>query len=149
MCPLDRALTVESGHTVEMPINPVIPISSNVLIVEDSETIRGLLRLCLSGLPVIVWEAANGEQGYDLAVRIRPDLILTDIAMPLLDGIEMIELLRQDPRTSAIPVVCCTAAGDLEQTRAVRAGAVLCLEKPIHRRAIRGPVCRILGLPES
>lgn len=67
-----------------------------VLVTEDEESIRGALREKLSLEGFTVFEAENGEEGLEIALREHPDLILTDILMPKMDGLTMINKLRED-----------------------------------------------------
>jgi len=80
-----------------------------ILLVEDNEPNRTMLarRLERKGLAVIA--AADGEQGYSLALSESPDLILMDISLPGMDGWQVIELLKSEPATREIPLIVLTA----------------------------------------
>jgi len=82
-----------------------------LLLVEDNQDIRQLLRLHLSTVFKIE-EAYDGEEGLRKAGDILPDIILSDIMMPVLDGVTMCTRLKEDMRTSHIPIVLLTARGD-------------------------------------
>jgi signal transduction histidine kinase/DNA-binding response OmpR family regulator len=82
-----------------------------VLIVEDNPDVRDFVRDALKDT-YHVEEAANGEQGLRRAEKIIPDLIVSDIMMPKMDGYEMTRRLRQDERTSHIPIILLTAKSD-------------------------------------
>jgi CheY-like chemotaxis protein len=94
-----------------------------------------------------ILQAANGFDGLDLAVRHRPDLILLDIMMPGISGIEVCTRLRADPRTRDIPILI-LSAGDERQSMpdALRAGAEDYLPKPIPSGELRAKVENILRL---
>ena len=89
-----------------------------ILIVEDVEMNRDLLVQLLEDRYQVV-EAANGEQGLELARREQPDLILLDISLPEMDGYEVARRLRADPVLGRIPLIAVTAhamAGDRQRT---------------------------------
>jgi signal transduction histidine kinase/DNA-binding response OmpR family regulator len=82
-----------------------------VLLVEDNYDLRQYMRRELSGFFAIL-EAVNGEEGLSLAQNRIPDLIVTDIMMPVMDGVMLIENIKNDERTSHIPVILLTARDD-------------------------------------
>jgi CheY-like chemotaxis protein len=97
---------------------------ATVLIVDDNEDIcRVLARLVRSSGHTA--EVANGgQQAIDYLATHRPDLLILDVMMPHVDGLEVLRSVRNDPRTAAVPVVMFTAAGEGEiRDRALRAGA--------------------------
>jgi len=81
-----------------------------ILIVEDNEKNRKLLRDVLTFKGYEIIEAATGEEGIRLAQERRPSLVLMDIRLPGIDGIEALGRLRAEPRTRAIPVMAMTAS---------------------------------------
>jgi two-component system chemotaxis response regulator CheY len=107
-------------------------MSPEVLIADDDDFIRRLVTTTLedvSGVRLV--EARDGLEAVELALRTRPALILLDVAMPGLDGIEACRRLRAEPATSETPIVMLTAhAGDDDEARAVAAGADRYLTKP-------------------
>ncbi|HEU5211461.1 MAG TPA: response regulator [Gaiellaceae bacterium] len=106
-----------------------------ILIVDDNEQNRRLARDVLQFAGFRTLEAAGGVEGLSLAVEHRPDLVLTDIRMPDIDGTEVLRRLREDERTSAIRVVALTSSamkGDRE--RFLADGFDGYLEKPIRVR---------------
>lgn len=107
-------------------------MSPEVLIADDDEFIRRLVTTTLEDVAgVRLVEARDGREAVELAVRTRPALILLDVAMPGLDGIEACRRLRAEPATSETPIVMLTAhIGDDDEARAVAAGADRYLTKP-------------------
>ena len=103
-----------------------------VLLVEDNEMNRDMLsrRLVRNGYEVVI--AVNGQQGLDMAAGEKPDLILMDMSLPVLDGWEATRRLKADPATSAIPVIALTAhAMESDKEKALAAGCDDFDTKPI------------------
>jgi two-component system cell cycle response regulator DivK len=106
-----------------------------VLYVEDNEFNRKIVRQLLAATTYRLLEANDGEQGVAAAQEARPDLILMDIQLPKLSGLDATRQLRQDPRTAAIPIIVVTSfalSGD--DQRAIEAGATAYLAKPYSPR---------------
>jgi CheY-like chemotaxis protein len=80
-----------------------------ILLVEDNELNRDMLtrRLTRSGFEVVI--ALDGQQGVTMATTERPDLILMDISLPVMDGLEATRRVKTDPATRSIPVIALTA----------------------------------------
>lgn len=105
-----------------------------ILVVEDEEGIRSNLARMLRLEGFDVTEASNGYIGLQLASREMPDLILSDVMMPELDGYGLLEALRADPVTAAIPLIFLTARTDrLDRRRGMNLGADDYLGKPFSR----------------
>jgi CheY-like chemotaxis protein len=103
-----------------------------VLIVEDDPETRRFYIGVLEGDGFVVEQAHNGLQALDKARAQAPDLVLTDIAVPGLDGIDLCRQLRADPRTRDIPVLAVTGYDDRDyEDRAIQAGANRILIKPL------------------
>ena len=107
-------------------------MSKRILIVEDQEDLRAILLdlFTVSGYTVI--EAADGGAGVALARRERPDIILMDIQMPVLDGYEATRQIKADPNISATPIIAVSSfamKGDEERIRA--AGCDAYIAKPM------------------
>jgi len=96
-------------------------VSKRILVVDDQEDLRGVLRDLLTGSGYTVIEAADGEAGVVTAKSDRPDLILMDIQMPVIDGYEATRLIKVDPDLKPIPIVAVSSfamKGDEEKARA-------------------------------
>jgi CheY-like chemotaxis protein len=81
-----------------------------ILLVEDEPAIRELLVEVLSDEGYTVVDAANGLEALDLLARQAPDLVLTDVMMPGLDGLGVVRRIQGDPRTARIPIILMSAA---------------------------------------
>jgi len=96
-------------------------MSKRILVVEDQEDLRGVLRDLLTGSGYAVIEAGDGEAGVAKAKSDRPDLILMDIQMPLIDGYEATRRIKVDPALKPIPIIAVSSfamKGDEEKARA-------------------------------
>ncbi|TMH14495.1 MAG: response regulator [Betaproteobacteria bacterium] len=116
---------------------------AKIVVIEDDLTFLDLLRVHLAGAGHEVLTAEDAVLGLRAIIASAPDLILLDLAVPYLDGFEMIEALRTDPATRNIPVIVLTGRGDDETySRARELGAAQLLTKPVERdllmRAIDG-----------
>lgn len=120
-----------------------------ILLVEDQDDIRTYLRnLFADNYDVI--EAADGAQGWDIATRTLPDLIIADVAMPVMDGFAMTHRLKSDPRTSHIPVIMLTAKGTVDsQLTGLETGADDYLSKPFHPILLQARVSNLLAIREQ
>ncbi len=105
-----------------------------VLVVEDNNDLRHFLRQCLAeetNFPCRVIEAANGKDGYELAMAQIPDLIISDIMMPKIDGVQLCHMLKNDKRTDHIPIILLTAKASGEsKIEGLEIGADDYLTKP-------------------
>jgi CheY-like chemotaxis protein len=116
-----------------------------ILVVEDNERNLKLLRDVLEYAGYDVRAAPSGEDGVTLAVSEPPDLVLMDLQLPGIDGMEAFRRLRESPRTAGIPVVAVTAqAMKQDRERALAAGFDGYVEKPISIRAFLDQVRRFL-----
>ena len=116
-------LTQESLSSVlerKLP-DPRQPISSTgkmkrVVIIEDQTAIREMLAELLRNDPnfKIVGECGDGQQAYNLCLEAKPDLIILDVTMPVMDGVTMLTRLKEDPALKAIPVIMLTAESGRE-----------------------------------
>ncbi len=104
-----------------------------ILVVEDNETNMYLIKFMLEKSGYEVIEAMEGAVGVELAVKEKPDLILMDIQLPDIDGLEATKRIRASEADSEIPIIALTSfamAGDRE--RALTAGCTGYIEKPIN-----------------
>ncbi len=118
--------------------NPSILQSSNpsILLIEDNPDVVEYLTACL-GEHYLLDFAYNGRSGIEKALETVPDLIVSDVMMPEKDGFEVCEFLKNDERTSHIPIVLLTAKADMESRIAgLRRGADAYLAKPFQREEL-------------
>ena len=108
-----------------------------VLVVEDTEDNRQIIRDLLTSAGYETIEAVNGEQGVAMAAEHRPDLILMDIQLPVLDGYEATRRIKANPALRHIPIIAVTSyalSGDEEKTR--EAGCDAYVAKPFSPRLL-------------
>lgn len=104
---------------------------NKILIVEDNLDSREMLMRLLSDEGYTVISAQDGQEGLARLESDPPDLIITDIEMPNLDGIDLIKRLRQRPNLNQIPIVVVSAYGSGNLLQAIDAGANVAIRKPI------------------
>ena len=90
----------------------MIKSGCKILIVEDENIARMYLKTILSKTIKEIYTASNGKEGLELFVKIKPDLIITDLEMPIMDGIEMVKQIRKT--NMKIPIIVTTAYNDDE-----------------------------------
>lgn len=119
-----------------------------VLLVEDSPTMRQLIAFALKRLPGIsIVEASDGVDGLKKLSAEKFDLIFTDINMPILDGLKLVSLIRNEPAYASIPVVVISTEGakeDMERARLL--GVNDYLTKPVQAQKIVEVATRMLSL---
>jgi two-component system phosphate regulon response regulator PhoB len=121
---------------------------TTILVVDDEPSIVELVRFTLEDADVRVVEASDGAEALILARRIKPDLVLLDVQMPRLDGLEVCRQLRREPDFARTPVIMLTAAGQqADRTRGLGAGADEYLTKPFSPLALLALVEALL--PET
>ena len=120
-----------------------------ILVVEDSPTMRQLIAFTLRRLPnVALVEATDGVDALKKLGGDRFDLIFTDINMPIMDGLKLVGLVRNDPNLKAIPIVIITTEGAAEdRQRGLALGANDYLTKPIQAGKILAVARELLKIP--
>ncbi len=97
---------------------------TTILVVEDDQDIRFLLSETVSDLGYDVLEAADGGAGFRRAIEEHPDVILLDVMMPVMDGFQVLEKLKEHAQTYPMPVIMVSARGqEQDMMRAMRGGA--------------------------
>ncbi|MBI3652148.1 MAG: response regulator [Acidobacteria bacterium] len=105
-------------------------MSFKILIVEDNKDTRELLHMYFTNAGFTVAMASDGGEGLYMAEAEKPDLIITDLSMPNIDGTEMIKQLRADSETAHIPILVFTAHGSATTDAAMEVGADQAFYKP-------------------
>jgi two-component system cell cycle response regulator DivK len=124
----------------------VCRVSKRVLIVEDQEDNRAILRDLLSKSGYDLIEATNGEEGVALAQSQRPDLILMDVQLPIIDGYEATRRIKSNAELRSIPVIAVTSyalSGDEAKARA--AGCDAYVAKPFSPRQLLAKIREYLS----
>lgn len=112
-----------------------------ILLVEDNDTNMYLISFILRKKGYEVLEAKTGEEGVELAIKERPDLIIMDIQLPDIDGLEATRRIRESKADGEVPIIALTSyamTGDRE--KALKAGCNGYLEKPINPDTIIGEI---------
>lgn len=123
-------------------------MKNTVLVVEDEPFNRKLIRDILAHRGTAVIEAANGREGVDLAVEMNPGLILMDIQLPGMNGMEATRLIKANPASRHIPIVALTGyAMDGDEKRMREAGCDGYLSKPFKIKELLKMVDSFLGAP--
>src|SRR5512146_3313250 len=118
-----------------------------LLTVDDSKTVRIIVKKAFKAFDCEVIEAANGVEGLAMAAKENPDLILLDVTMPVMDGIEMLTKLKADPTLKAIPVVMLTAEGGRDSVlKIAKIGVRDYLVKPFKEDVLVEKCSRVIDL---
>ena len=121
-----------------------------ILIVEDEPKNLTLFRDLLQRFGYVTIEATNGRDGVELAKAHVPDLILMDIQLPVMDGLEATRILKQDAKTRDIPILALTSyAMKGDRDKILQAGCDGYLAKPVNVRELLDMVTRYLSLHET
>jgi two-component system cell cycle response regulator len=117
-----------------------------VLTVDDSKVVRTMVTRALVPYGCQIVEAANGREGVDAARRERPDLILLDVTMPVMDGREALIELREDPDVQATPVIMLTDESGRDLVLEIaKLGVKGYIVKPFTTETFAAEVDKVLG----
>jgi len=124
-------------------------MATRALVVEDSPTMRQLINFALRRLKDIeIIEAADGVEGWKKMGAEKFDILLTDINMPIMDGLKLVSLVRKDPVHNGIPIIIITTEGAQEdRERALALGANAYITKPIQAATVLSTVKSLLNIP--
>lgn len=118
-----------------------------VLTVDDSKTVRIIVKKAFKPFDVEILEAANGVEGLAVAAKENPDLILLDVTMPVMDGVEMLTKLKADPALKPIPVIMLTAEGGRDNVlKIAKIGVRDYLVKPFREEVLVEKASRVIDL---
>jgi signal transduction histidine kinase/DNA-binding response OmpR family regulator/ligand-binding sensor domain-containing protein len=116
-----------------------------ILLVEDNPDVVAYIASCLPDYRLAVGK--DGREGFDIATQIIPDLIVTDVMMPFVDGFELVAQLRSNEYTSHIPVIMLTAKADIQsRIEGLQRGADVYLEKPFHKEELLVRIQKLLEM---
>jgi CheY-like chemotaxis protein len=119
--------------------------AKTILVIEDDDVQRELMRLTLKKRGYWVLTAEDGVRGYDQAVSMAPDLIVTDVKMPCADGIQVIRHVRDTPEIAKTPILVTTGYGTGNAAFALGLGADGYEPKPLNPESFVASVARLLG----
>jgi two-component system cell cycle response regulator len=118
-----------------------------ILTVDDSKTVRIIVRKAFKSYDCEILEAGNGVEGLSIAAKDAPDLILLDVTMPVMDGVEMLTKLKADPQLKAIPVIMLTAEGGRDNVlKIAKIGVRDYLVKPFKEDTLIEKAGRVIDL---
>ena len=121
-----------------------------ILTVDDSKIVRLIVQKTFKPFDCDIFEASNGVEGMAAAAKETPDIILLDVTMPVMDGVEMLGKLKADPRLKAIPVIMLTAESGTDNVRRiVKIGVRDYIVKPFKDGVLVAKVTRIIELQQS
>jgi two-component system, cell cycle response regulator len=122
-------------------------MATKILTVDDSRTIRIIVTRAFKSYDCTVCEATNGEEGLAAAAREKPDLILLDVTMPVMDGVTMLTKLKEDAQLKSIPVIMLTAESGRENVMHIaRIGVRDYLVKPFKEEQLVEKAGRVVTL---
>lgn len=124
-------------------------MAATILIADDYEDNLEVLRLMLAAADYQIREARDGQECVRMAKEQRPDLIMIDLSMPVLDGWAVFAELKADPKTAAVPCVAVTAYGEADRERAMQTGFNGYLSKPFRGAELLELVAWLLARPNA
>lgn len=156
---------IETIFTIQLPIAQEIPLKTTeetkvenidflndekpiALIVEDNKDVRAYVKLCLEN-DYLVIEAKNGKEGIELAFEHTPDIIISDVMMPFVDGYELCKTLKEDIKTNHIPIILLTAKNSQEsKIEGLIQGADAYLTKPFNKEELLIRIKKLIAIRE-
>lgn len=118
------------------------------LIVDDTKTLVTLVQIYLMGWGIEFIEARDGLQGLQKAREYHPDLVISDVRMPGMDGFQLCSAIRHEPGLRETPVILLTSLeDDASREKGARVGATAFFTKPVTVEALRNVVAEVLKLP--
>ncbi len=119
--------------------------AKKILVVEDDDVARELMRMALERKGYTVITAEDGVRGYNAAVSVAPDLIVTDINMPAADGVHLVRRVRDTPEIAGVPIIVTTGYGTGNATFTLAQGATAYEPKPIDPASFLATIERLLA----
>lgn len=142
---IDVPKDLMAGETRTQPLFPQLAENEfAVLIVDDSVDVLYYLERILSPRYRVI-KAHNGREGWETAGQLIPDIVISDVVMPEMDGYQLIEKLKEDPRTDHIPVILLTAKStQADKVQGLRGGADAYLTKPFHEEELQVRINKLI-----
>ena len=124
---------------------PTLPAATSVLVIEDDLAFRELLGMHLAAAGYQVFLAEDAVVGGRMLLSSRPDLVLLDVRMPYLGGLELLAAVRQDPNVAETPIICLTSMRDEAiYAKAMELDVAAFLTKPVRGEELLATVARVL-----
>ena len=120
-------------------------MGKKILVVDDERDSREMLRTYFEVNGFEVEEAEDGHEAVERALECRPDLVIMDMAMPLVDGVNSARAMRQHDELQGVPIVALTGFGRFYAPRALEAGCDDVVSKPVDLGRLQPLVARHLG----
>ncbi|WP_321321604.1 two-component regulator propeller domain-containing protein [Labilibaculum sp.] len=121
----------------------------HILIVDDNPDILDYIEMNLE-TDYCIHKASNGSKGFDLTVEVKPEIIISDIMMPVMDGIEMCKKIKQNTSTKQIPIILLTAKTlDIQKTEGIEVGANMYITKPFDINYLKACINNIVSRKEQ
>jgi signal transduction histidine kinase/DNA-binding response OmpR family regulator len=144
--PLNFSIDYQHQLTETDPAIAAMSAGETILVVEDNAAVLAFIRSVLEESYRVI-EAMNGEEGLQKAIELVPDLIISDVMMPIMDGHAMCQKMKDDIRTSHIPIIMLTAKSDLEsKIDGLNAGADDYLAKPFNGRELMARINNLIRM---
>ncbi len=144
--PLAREQAARAGRGLQAPDDVHTTKPLRILLIEDSKDIVELMKIELEALGYTVLTARNGEQGLEMARRELPDVIVSDIKMPGIDGYELLRRLREIPELAPTPAIALTGLGTKEHVvEAIAAGYQAQVAKPVDAQELSALIQKLVA----
>ncbi|MBD2578813.1 response regulator [Oscillatoria sp. FACHB-1406] len=123
-------------------------MSHHVLVVDDSPSQREMIATLLRTIGMQVTVAGNGEEALECLKSLHPDLVITDVVMPKMNGYEFCRNLKKNPATESIPVLMCTSKGEeFDRYWGMKQGADAYIAKPFKPNDLNQAIQKLLAAP--
>jgi CheY-like chemotaxis protein len=142
----DRPLKPGGRHADGCIDEPGVDVAPHILVVEDSPLIQRLVAVCLRSLGRPIVEAADGPSAIESVLADPPGLVILDIGLPGIDGWQVLDRIRREPRVATTPVLVLTAHAQEEfRIQACKSGADAFMTKPFEPDDLRTAVEQLLA----
>ncbi len=123
-------------------------MAAKVLIAEDYDDIRRMMKIMLELYGYEAIEATDGYDAVEKTYKFEPDVILMDISMPVLDGLDATRAIRNfEGGSSDVPILAVTAYGEFYREKALDAGCTAVIPKPLHFEELKATIDKYLNAP--